>query len=236
MKARTLVSSQCYFGVEALVLRRGAERVLARGAGQPTENARVNAQILSEDFRLDAAAAHALLRTLVNHRLLESEPDRAGGYRLTERFREFALARVVRPLQRAQARELLDAACQLAARMNAGNARNPLVIDTMAVSGDYMSRSDRIGELVLWPLVKPRTPTSARRIRSSMNDTDGAKEIRNALRALSPFIVVNVVTDAASVERPFSVPFHADDATESPQPAVALWVWRSLIRRQLTGR
>jgi hypothetical protein len=235
MKARTLVSSQRYFGLEALVLRRGAERVLARSAGQPQENVRVNAQILSEDFRLDAAAARALLRTLVTHRLLESEPDRAGGYRLTERFHEFALARVVRPLLRAQAKQLLDAACQLAARMNAGNARNPLVIDTIAVSGDYMSRSERISELVLWPLVKPRTRTGARRLRSPTNDTDGAKEIRNALRGLSPLIVVNVVTDAASVDRPFSVPFHADDVTERPQPA-ALWAWRSLLRRQLMGR
>jgi hypothetical protein len=236
VKARTLVSSQRYFGLEALVLRRGAERVLARGAGQPPESLRVNAQILGEDFRLDAAASHALLRTLVSHRLLESETDRGGGYRLTERFREFASARVVRPLQRSQARELLDVACQVAARMNADRMRNPLIIDTMAVSGNYMSRSDRISELVLWPLVKPRKATGARRIRSSMNDTEGAKEIRDALRALSPFIVVNVVTDATAVERPFSVPFHADDAAEPARSAAPFGAWRSLFRRQLVGR
>jgi len=236
MKTRTLVSSQLYFGLEALVLRRGAERVLARGAGQPAKNARVNAQILGEDFRLDAAATHALLRMLLSHRLLESEPDRAGSYRLTERFREFALARVVRPLQRSQAKELLDVACLLAARINVESTRNPLTIDTMAVSGNYMSRSDRIGELVLWPIVKPRVHTGARRIRSSMTQAEGTKEIRAALRALSPFIVVNVVTEATSVERPFSMPFRADDAAESPQPAAPFWAWRSLIRRQLMGR
>jgi hypothetical protein len=237
MKTRTLVCSQNYFGLEALVLRRGAERVLARGAGQPPENARVNAQTLGEDFRLDAATAHALLLTLVSHRLLEPERDRAGDYRLTERFREIAAARVVRPLQRWQARELLEAAGRLVAQMNADSARNPFMVEMMAVSGSYMSRSNRIGELVLWPLVKPRHQKSARRIRSSLSETEGAKEIRTALRALSPFIVVNVVTDATSIARPFSVPFRADDNAELPAPpAVGLLAWGLSLRRQLIGR
>ena len=162
--------------------------------------ARANAQTLGEDFRLDAAAAHALLRTLASHRLLEPEPDRAGDYRLTERFREIAAARVVRPLQRWQAKELLEAACRLVAQMNADSTRNSFIVETMAVSGDYMSRSDRIDELVLWPLVKPRHQEGARRIRFSLSETEGAKEIRTALPRAQPLHCRECRRRAASID------------------------------------
>ena len=69
-----------------------------------------------------------------------------------------------------------------------------------------------------------------------MTKAEGSSEIRGALRALSPFILVQLVTDTASVERPFSVPFRAyDDLIASSLAPAKLLAWGS-IRRQLSGR
>src|SRR5205814_7307091 len=99
MTIRTLVWEQLQFGLDPSAFRRGAARALARVAGRSREEARVTIEELREDFRLDAARAEALLRALVERRLLEGAADRPD-YRLTERFREFALARVVPALDR----------------------------------------------------------------------------------------------------------------------------------------
>ncbi|MEP6996754.1 MAG: hypothetical protein ABI900_03845 [Betaproteobacteria bacterium] len=194
------------------------------------------AQALREDFRLDATAGAALLHALTTGGLLQSEGGSAGEYRLTERFQEFAQARVVAPLDRADAKQLVDQACRLAAKVNADWTWNPVTIEIMAVSGDYMSRHDKIGDLTLWPVVKTRPQVRPRRLRAPMTKADGSAEIRAALRALNWFIVVHLVTDTASVERPFSVPFRAyDDVIASPLATARLRDWSSSIRRQLTG-
>src|SRR2546421_12045568 len=109
MKIRTLVSNQLYFGLEPLIFRRGAGRTLSRIAGAPLENVRISAQMLGKDFRVDAGAADAdaLVNALLSSGLLQPFPGHPSDYRLTERFAEFALARVVPPLTRARAKELL---------------------------------------------------------------------------------------------------------------------------------
>src|SRR5439155_1451485 len=104
-----LVLQRLQFGLEPLAFRRGATRVLARVAGRPREEAPVTAEDLRQDFRLDAAGADALLHALVASRLLE-RANATSDYRLTERFREFALARLVPPLQRARAKRLIERA------------------------------------------------------------------------------------------------------------------------------
>jgi hypothetical protein len=237
MKARALITSRRYFGLEALDFSHGAERVLARVDPPAQPAAGVNALTLGEDFRLEPEDALALVKALIDKGLLEAEPARAGDFRLTERFREFARARVVPPLHRAEARELIDEVCQLAARMNSAVTRSPLSIDRIAVSGNYMSRSDKISEITLWVVVKRRGAVRRRRSEAPLAQSDAAKEIRSVMRALSPFIVVHVVSEAATIERPFSVPFRADvNFAASPPPAARLLTWGTSIRRQLGRR
>jgi hypothetical protein len=237
MKIRTLISNQLYFGLEPLNLRRGAERTLSRVFGLTPDRVRVNAQTLREDFRLDTPEGNALVHAFVTGGLLQPDPETPGNYRLTERFHEFAQARVVAPLERAEAKELVDKACHLAAQINADRTWNPLMIDMMGVSGAYMSRSDYLADLILWPVVKTRPQVRPRRFGPPMTKAEGSSEIRGALRDLSSFIIVHLVTETASVERPFSVPFRAyDDLIASSIATAKLLAWSSSIRRQITGR
>ena len=237
MKIRTLISNQLYFGLEPLDLRRGTERTLSRVFGLPPDRVRVTRETLREDFRLDPAESETLLRAFVGDGLLQADPATAGNYRLTERFHEFAQARVVAPLERAEAKELVDKACRVAAQINADRTWNPVMIDMLGVSGAYMSRSDYISELKLWPVVKTRAEIRPRRFGSPMTKAEGSSEIRGLLRALSPFILVHLVTDTASVERPFSVPFRAyDELIASSLAPAKLLAWSSSLRRQLSGR
>ncbi|HEX8010166.1 MAG TPA: hypothetical protein VF814_04425 [Casimicrobiaceae bacterium] len=237
MKIQTLISNQRYFGLEPLIFRQGATRTLARVAGLPLEHARVSAQSLREDFRLDSAAGEELLHALLRGALLRPDGGREGDYRLTERFHEFARARVVAPLQRARAKQLLDHACKLAARINAEWTWNPFAIDMIAVSGGYMTRSSKLAELTLWIVVRPRAQAQVRRFgRSMMTRGDGSAEIGAALRALSSFVRVHMVNDKASIKRPFSVPFRDhDEMTATPPPTTRLRTWSRSLRRRLMG-
>jgi hypothetical protein len=232
MTIRTLVLQRLQFGLEPLAFRRGATRVLARVAGRPRVEAQVTVEGLQEDFRLDAAGAEALLRALVARRLLE-RANATSDYRLTERFREFALARVVPPLERARAKRLIERAGMLAAQVNAKWTRNPFAIAMIAVSGSYMSRSRKLPELNLWLIVRPRLPGRARVWELSSSRADGARRIRDAVRSLSSYIVVRLVTDAESLPRPFSVAFRADDLPAPPPIFVALRVWSDSVRRRI---
>ena len=237
MKIRTLISNQLYFGLEPLDLRRGTERTLTRVFGLPADRVRVTRETLREDFRLDTAEGEMLVHAFVSDGLLQADPLTPGNYRLTERFHEFAQARVVAPLERSEAKDLVDKACRLAAQINADRTWNPVMIDMLGVSGSYMSRSDYIADLKLWPVVKTRAQIRPRRFGSPMTKAEGSSEIRGALRALSPFILVHLVTDTASVERPFSVPFRAyDELIASSLAPAKLLSWSSSIRRQLSGR
>jgi hypothetical protein len=238
MKIRTLISNQLYFGLEPLAFRRGAGKALARVAKLPPDQARVNAQTLGKDFKLDSAGAHTLVDAFVAKGLLQADPTRAGDYRLTDRFAEFALARVVPPLPRMRAKELLDQACKLAGKINEEWKQNPLVIDMIAVSGSYMSRNSRISELILWPVLRRRSEVSAWPFGASITKAAAASEISTALRGLSSFIVVRMVADKEKIERPFAVPFRRDYSPSVPvaRPAGRFWNWSFSLRRQLIGR
>jgi len=235
MTIRTLVLQRLQFGLEPLAFRRGATRVLARVAGRPREEAPVTAEDLRQDFRLDAVGADALLHALVASRLLE-RANATSDYRLTERFREFALARIVPPLQRARAKRLIERAGMLAAQINAKWRRNPFVIEMIAVSGSYMSRSKTLPELSLWFIVRPRTPSRASIWELSSSRADGARRIRDAVRSLSSYIVVRLVTDAESLPRPFTVAFRADDMPAPPPIFGVLRVWSDSVRRRVGRR
>ncbi len=233
MTIRTLVLERLQFGLEPLAFRRGATRVLARVGARPREEAPVTVEDLRQDFRLDAAGAEALLRALVARRLLE-RANATSDYRLTERFREFALARIVPPLQRARAKRLVERAAMLAAQINAKWTRNPFVIAMIAVPGSYMSRSKTLPELSLWLIVRPRPPGRARLWEASSSRGDGARQIRDALRSLSSYIVVRLINDAESLPRPFIVAFRGDDMPAPPPPIFSvLRVWGHSVRRRI---
>ena len=232
MTIRTLVWEQLQFGLEPSAFRRGAARALARVAGESREEARITVEQLREDFRLDAPGAEALLRALIEQRLLESAPERSD-YGLTERFREFALARVVPALDRARAKRLIERAGMLAAQINAKWTRNPFVIAMIAVSGSYMSRDRKLPELNLWLIVRPRTPSRSSVWGLSSSRGNAARNIREAVRSLSSFIVVRMVTEDKSLPRPFTIAFRAEDTPAAPPIFVVLREWSDSVRRRI---
>ena len=237
MKLRTLISSQRYFGLDAATLRRGAERTLARIAGLPQDGVKLTSGMLREDFRVDSGAGNDMVQALLAGGLLEAEPGSDENYRITDRFREYAQARVIEPLNRADAKDLVENACRAVARINSDRPWNPLIIDMLGVSGGYMSRRDTISELRLWPVVKNRAQVRHRHFGPAMTKAEGSSDVRATLRALSSFISVHLVTETAAIERPFSVPFRAyDEMIASSLASARLLSWSSSLRRQLTGR
>jgi hypothetical protein len=236
MKTRRLIANQRYFGLEPKPLVRGAARTLARVADLPLGRAFVSVEALGQDFELDRAAALKLLNAFVAHKVLEPEPSGSGDYRATARLREFAQAHVVPALTRAEAKDVVDRACAFTEKHNAEALRNPLFIERMAVSGDYMdAKNEAIGKLVLWPVVRLRNHGAGR---PALTEGEGAHEIRVGLRELAPHVIAEVVTDTGPVERPFGVPFAAGiELPSEPPPTVApLLDWAASLRRRLGGR
>ena len=221
MKARTLVTQRLYFGMSALNLRAATGRVLSRVVGLPPERARISARSLRQDFGVDTVQGNALVEQFVAEGLLERPGELQADYGITDRFVEYASARVVEPLARERARHLLANACELAARVNGEWTRNPLEIEAVAPFGCYMSRDRQLAELPLGIVVRPR----ARRARwgRAQTKSDGAREIRVQFRELSSFVHVRMVKDARLLPRPFAVAFHADSpalvASPSSHPA-----------------
>jgi hypothetical protein len=212
MKSRTLIAHHRYFGVDAMQLRTAAGRVLTRVVGLPPARARVRADHLKHDFAVDTVEGDALLHELVDGGLLRPAAQAPGDFEVTDRFREFATARVVEPLARERARQLLARACDIARHVNAEWNRNPLVVDALAVSGSYMSREAELTDLVLGVVVGSRdTPRRARWGRMA-NKQAGAQAIRTELQALSSFVAVHFVTDAAELPRPFAIVYRDDEA------------------------
>jgi len=210
MKARTLVTRRLYFGMDALNLRAATGRVLSRVVGLPPERARISMRSLRQDFGVDTVQGKALVEEFVAEGLLEPPAALQTDYGLTERFLEYASARVVEPLPRERARQLLTNACELAARVNGEWTRNPLEIEAVAPFGCYMSRERQLAELPLGIVVRPRTAARRARWGRIQTKSDGAREIRAEFRELSSFIHVRMVNATRLLPRPFAVAFHAD--------------------------
>jgi len=234
-KIHRLIAGQECFGLEAQAFHNGAERTLARLAAPRLQTPRIDVHALGEDFRLDAAASWTLLRALLGAGLLL--PDGPGCYRPSARFREYAVADIVTPLSRAQARGLVDQARMVAAGINADAARNPFRIRMILVSGSYMSRHERVPELSLWLLLRRRPEPQARRWRAPLSKSDALRDIAAKMRALSSLIVVRVVADKSAVPRPFSVVFDSGDAdADSPHTWNRFREWGASISRRLSSK
>ena len=207
MRERTLVTQRLYFGMSAVHLRTATTRVLARIAGLPPEGARVSVRNLRQDFAVNTVEGHALVEGFVANGMLEPRTEQRGEYRLTERFVEFATARVVEPLPRRRAKELVSEASQLAARINAEWTRNPLEIELVASFGRYLKQDAQLSSLELGVVVQPRAPSRRARWGRFATKPDGGRDMRNAFRELSSFIRVHMVNDKCLLPRPFAVVF-----------------------------
>lgn len=232
-KPRKLLAYQHYFGLEARTFHAGAKRMLERVSAQAPGMARINARHLSEDFRLNAEQSGTLLRAFLAGGLLY--PDGDGGYEPSERFREYAHARVVVPVRRSQAKELVKAACRFAEGINADSHRNPFQIETIAVSGSYMSRCDLLPELSLWLVLRRRPQSETTR---SMSKDDACHHIKTTMKGLNPAMVVRLTSDTQKVERPFSIVFEAKDVVieSPPRPWERLRDWSVSISQRVVSR
>jgi hypothetical protein len=210
--------------MEAVALRAAMARVLSRVAGLPAEAARVSRRNLYQDFGLDAAAAQDTLDQMVADGLFQQPDERQGDFALTERFLEFATARVVEPLPRERARQLLGKVCLLATQINAEWKSNPLEIVALAPFGSYISPDKLLAELPLGIVVRPRSPSRKARWTRTVSRRDGARQIRAAVRELSTFFHIRMVSDPKLLPQPFAVVFHGgrdEGADPSPAPAEA---------------
>jgi hypothetical protein len=222
MKIRTLVTKRQYYGMEAVALRAAMARVLSRVAGLPAEAARVSRRNLYQDFGLDAAAAQDTLEQMIADGLFQHPDERQGDFALTERFLEFATARVVEPLPRERARQLLGKVCVLASQINAEWKSNPLEIAALAPFGSYISPDKLLAELPLGIVVRPRSRSRKARWTRTISRRDGARQIRAAIRELSTFFHIRMVSDPKLLPQPFAVVFHdGGDESADPSPAPA---------------
>lgn len=210
MRVRTLVTERLYFGFDALSLRAATARVQARVVGLPPERARVSTRNLCQDFGIDATRGQALIEALVAKRLLVASDGPQADYGLTERFAEFAAARVVEPLPRERARQLLAQACELAAQVNDEWTHHPLEIEAVAPFGNFMTRDNHLAELSLGVVVRPRAVERRARWGRMKAKSDTAHEIRARFRELSSYIHVRLVHEMRLLPRPFAVAFKAD--------------------------
>ncbi len=222
MKIRTLVTKRQYYGMEAVAMRAAMARVLSRVAGLPADGARVSRRHLYQDFGLDTAAAQDTLDQMVADGLFQQPDERQGDFALTERFLEFATARVVEPLPRERARQLLGKVCLLATQINAEWKSNPLEIAALAPFGSYLSPDKLLAELPLGIVVRPRSPSRKARWTRTVSRRDGARQIRAAVRELSTFFHIRMVSDPKLLPQPFAVVFHdGGDEGADPSPAPA---------------
>jgi hypothetical protein len=222
MKIRTLVTQRRYYGMEAVALRAAMARVLSRVAGLPADAARVSRRHLYLDFGLDTTAAQQTLDQMVADGLLQQPDERRPDFALTERFLEFATARVVEPLPRDRARQLLGKVCLLATQINAEWKSNPLEIAALAPFGSYISQDKLLAELPLGIVVRARSPSRKARWARTVSRRDGARQIRSAVRELSTFFHIRMISDPKLLPQPFAVVFQdsGDEGTDrSPEPA-----------------
>lgn len=209
MKGRTLIANRLYYGLPAMRLRAATTRALARVVGLTPERARVSAANLRNDFAVDTVQGDALVSEMVADGLLDPPTERQSGYAFTEEFFELAGARIVEPLPRVRAKQLLSEACALAERINEEDLHNPLIVAAFAVFGDYMSREHMLGELSLGVVVELRPVSRRMRFGRMLRKQEGAEAIKAAFRGLSTFMRVRLVTDVRTLPRPFSLAFEA---------------------------
>jgi hypothetical protein len=170
----------------------------------------VRAEDIRRDFGADTVEGVSIVEEMVAEGLLAPRAEASDEYQLTDRFVEYANARVVEPLSRARARAVVASARDLAARINDEWTRNPLEIAALAPFGGYLSQEPALDALPLGIVVRLR-PTSRRARWRMLSKADGAHEIRGAFKALSSFVRAQLCMDVSELPPPFAVVYQAYD-------------------------
>ena len=211
MKPLTLVTRRCYFGgLDALQLRAAAGRVLSRLHGLPAQRAIVRIDALEQDFRVTPSASRALADQMVASGLLRRLDDAGNEYGITDKFRQYAVARVIEPLPRTRAKMLLDHLADLAAHFNRTSLQNKYEIEAIAVFGSYMSLERELPELAVGVTGRHRVPARRPADGRATRFTEGHERIRELLEVQSHFVRAHFFRHLHDVPRPFSVFFKAD--------------------------
>jgi len=210
MKPVTLVTKRLYFGLDALRLREATERVLSRLHGIPPDRAKVRLDALVDDFRVSAAASRAIVDEMVRKGLLQPLAADGSEYGITDKFRQYALARIVGPLPRTRAKMMLDHIADLALNFNRTAANNKYEIDAIAVYGGYMSLDLDLAELSLGVTGRRRLPGKRPASGRATKPVEGHERIRELFEAQSSFVEVSFFRQLQDVPRPFTVVFRTD--------------------------
>lgn len=207
MNGFQLVTRHLYFGIDAMRLRDAAGRVVLRVHGQPPERATVSLDTLARDFQMSTRESLAMVDLMVQNGLLERRRTDSDQYAITDKFRQYAQARVVEPLLRVRAQLLVGHMADLAEHFNRTASRNKYAIEELAVYGDFMSREPDLAELPIAVTGRRRAPDSRPVFGRATTPTAGHEQIRVLFEGLSSFVHVKFVHRLNDVPRPFSVFF-----------------------------
>lgn len=205
MKTPTLVASYFYFGLDALRLREGSGRVLERIQGKPAGRASVGLNTLTREFGLGTNVSRSTVDQMLEFGLLERQDPQRAIFGVTDRFRQYAHARIIKPLPRAQARLLLSHVRELAQRFNRRATHNRYTIAALAVFEGYMSLDQELAELAIGVVRRRRTLAGHAATGRAAKVTEGTDALRVLLEGSSHFVRVSFFPRLRDVPRPFSV-------------------------------
>jgi len=201
------VTRHHYFGIDPVHLRSAAERVLARVIGQPPERATVAFDVLASDFRLNTREGQSMVSEMVRSGLLERKQSDSDDYVITDRFRQYAMARIVEPLPRTRAQLLLAHMAELAEHFNRTASRNKYEIEELAVYGSFMSREPELPALSIGVTGRRRALDTRPIVGRATVPTAGREQIAKLFEDLSSFVQVSFFHRLHDVPRPFTVFF-----------------------------
>lgn len=210
MKPVLLSTQRRYFGVDAMLLRAAASRVLLRLEGLPPERATVALDALSHDFQLDRGASHALVAQLVQGGLLQRTGGDGEHFAVTGKFRAIANAEILGPLPRLRAQMLLQHIGDVAEHFNRSATSNKYELELVAVYGDYMSGDGALADLEIAATGRHRTPAQRPSAGRATLATEGTDRIRELFEQLSPHLRVALCRKREEIPRPFRVVFKAE--------------------------
>jgi hypothetical protein len=202
----TLVTKRLYFGIPALRLRDATERIVSRLATAAPQHP-LGLEDLAQEFSLGTGASRLLAEQMVRKGLLERLSAQGIEFRITDRFKQYALARIVDPLPRTRAQLLLSHVADLAEHFNRTAVSNKYEIEVVAVFGAYMSRESELPELSLGVTGRLRAPGSRGRAGRATTQTEGTDQIRAMLQDQHTLVRVSFFHKLTDIPRPFSVAF-----------------------------
>jgi hypothetical protein len=206
MTPLTLIDRKRYFGLHAMQLRDSTARLLERLQGMPPDRCVVKLDALVEDFRVSAAASRTMIEEMVRHGLLQPL-SRGTEYGVTEKFRRYADARIVGPLQRTQAKMVLSHLADLAVHFNRTALDNKYEIDTLAAYGAYMSLDQELPDLTVAVTGRRRQPAERPAAGRATQPVQGTEQIRVLIEGMSSYLKARFFQSLDDVPRPFSVIF-----------------------------